>query len=436
MSISNSMQTGVSGLRANSTAVDRIADNIANANTDGYRRSFAQMVTTTTTSNTVVATNTTGGTTGLAAAGVKAVQGTDVSVDGVLRPTGRPTDLAISGSGFFVVSRNPDELVESNYRLTRAGSFLPDENGYLRNAAGYYLAGFPYNEDGTLGALDRNGFGDLQTVKVGDIQMNGSPTTAVTFGGNVPAQQTGLAVPGDPFLSSAEFFSPLGAAARLQFAWQPTGVANVWDVTVTDPAGATLGTANVTFNATGPEAGSPQAYTFTGFAGSDPATGQATVAVGTPAQNITLDFGAPGTFTGMTQFAGDYAPLTIGADGSQTGMLVRTEIDERGDVYGVFDNGLRRALYNIPLAEVPNPNGLLTADGNAFLLSRASGNLRLSNAEVGSAGSITAGALESSNVEVTRELTDLIQTQRAYSSNAKIITTADEMLDETLRIKR
>ncbi|MDP5333571.1 MAG: flagellar hook-basal body complex protein, partial [Paracoccaceae bacterium] len=201
MSISNSMQTGVSGLRANSTAVDRIADNIANANTDGYRRSFAQMVTTTTTSNTVVATNTTGGTTGLAAAGVKAVQGTDVSVDGVLRPTGRPTDLAISGSGFFVVSRNPDELVESNYRLTRAGSFLPDENGYLRNAAGYYLAGFPYNEDGTLGALDRKGFGDLQTVKVGDIQMNGSPTTAITFGGNVPAQQTGLAVPGDPFLS-------------------------------------------------------------------------------------------------------------------------------------------------------------------------------------------------------------------------------------------
>ena len=93
-------------------------------------------------------------------------------------------------------------------------------------------------------------------------------------------------------------------------------------------------------------------------------------------------------------------------------------------------------MFNIPLAEVPNPNGLLTTNGNAFLLSRASGNVRLSTADEGSAGSITAGALESSNVEVTRELTDLIQTQRAYSSNAKIITTADEMLDETLRIKR
>ncbi|HEY9022191.1 MAG TPA: flagellar hook protein FlgE [Paracoccaceae bacterium] len=426
MSISNAMQTGVSGLRANSTAVGRISDNIANANTDGYRRSFAQMVTTTTTSSG----------TGLAPAGVRAVQGTNVSLDGALRPTGRATDLAISGSGFFVVSRSPNELVESNYQLTRAGSFLPDENGFLRNAAGLFLSGYPYGEDGTLGAVDRNRFGDLESVRIGDVQMRGSPTTAITIGGNVPAQQTGLAAPGDPFLSSAEFFSPLGVSERLQFSWQPTAVANTWTVTVNDPAGVALGTVDVTFNAAGPNAGSPQTYVFTGFAGSDPATGQATVSVGVPAQTITLDFGAPDSFTGMTQFAGDYTPLSIGADGSETGMLVRTEIDERGDVYGVFDNGRRRALYNIPLAEVPNPDGLLTTDGNAFLLSRSSGPVRLSGASTGSAGTITAGALESSNVEVAQELTDLIQTQRAYSSNAKIVTTVDEMLDETMRLKR
>src|SRR5690606_17702263 len=161
-----------------------------------------------------------------------------------------------------------------------------------------------------------------------------------------------------PFLSSAEFFSPLGVSERLQFSWQPTAVANTWSVTVNDPAGVALGTVDVTFNAAGPNAGSPQAYVFTGFAASDPATGQATLAVGVPRQTITPGFGAAGSFTGMTQFAGDYTPLTIGADGSETGMLVRTEIDERGDVYGVFDNGRRRALYNIPLAEVPNPDGL------------------------------------------------------------------------------
>lgn len=429
MSISNAMQTGVSGLRANSTAVGRISDNIANANTDGYRRSFAQMVTTTTTSNS----------TGLAPAGVRAVQGTNVSLDGALRPTGQATDLAISGSGFFVVSRNPNELVESNYRMTRAGSFLPDENGYLRNAAGYYLSGFPYGEDGTLGAVDRNRFGDLQTVKIGDIQMVGSATTAITVGGNVPAQQTGLATPGDPFLSSAEYFTPLGVSERLQFSWQPTGTANQWEVTVSDSAGVDFGTVQVEFNASGADAGSPANYTILGaFPGFDTATGQATVDVGTPGnpQIVTIDFGAPDTFTGMTQFAGDYTPLKIGADGSGTGSLVRTEIDERGDVYGVFDNGMRKALYNIPLAEVPNPDGLTTTDGNAFLLSRSSGPVRLSGAGMGSAGTITAGALESSNVEVAQELTDLIQTQRAYSSNAKIVTTVDEMLDETMRLKR
>lgn len=425
MSISNAMQTGVSGLRANSTAVGRISDNIANANTDGYRRSFAQMVTTTTTSSG----------TGLAPAGVQAVQGTNVSLDGALRSTGRATDLAISGSGFFVVSRGPDELVESNYMLTRAGSFLPDENGNLRNAAGLFLAGFPYGEDGALGAVDRNRFGDLQTVNIGDVQMRGAPTTAITIGGNVPAQQTGLVPPGDPFLSSAEFFSPLGVAARLQFSWQPTDVPNTWEVTVTDPAGAALGTLGVTFNAEGPNAGTPT-YDNTNFPTFDVATGQVLVNVGVPAQPITLDFGAPDTFTGMTQFAGDYTPLRMGADGSETGMLVRTEIDEKGDVYGVFDNGRRRALFNIPLAQVPNPDGLLTTNGNAFMLSRSSGPMQLGTAGTGAAGTITAGALESSNVEVAQELTDLIQTQRAYSSNAKIVTTVDEMLEETMRLKR
>ncbi|MFT6533520.1 MAG: flagellar hook protein FlgE, partial [Limimaricola cinnabarinus] len=92
--------------------------------------------------------------------------------------------------------------------------------------------------------------------------------------------------------------------------------------------------------------------------------------------------------------------------------------------------------YNIPLAEVANPDGLLAADGNAYALSRSSGKFSLNQAGQGSAGTLTAGALESSNVEVAQELTDLIRTQRAYSSNAKIVTTVDEMLDETMRLKR
>ncbi|SDF34396.1 flagellar hook protein FlgE [Limimaricola pyoseonensis] len=435
MSISNAMQTGVSGLRANATAVGRISENIANANTDGYRRSFVQMVTSSTLSSAAAP----------APAGVRAMQSQDVSLEGALRATERPTDLAIGGNGFFVVTKQPNDPVEANYMLTRAGSFLPDENGNLRNAAGYYLAGFPYDQTASLGVIDRNQFEGMRTVNLGSLSQTGSPTAAMTVAGNLPGQQTGQADPGEPFLSSAEFYTPLGEAQRLQFSWQPTDQESTWDLSFAHEDGTQYGDVRVKFHNSGPLAGAPELYSngnSTAVAPSaftfDPATGTATLTIesGDAPQTVTVALGAPDEHSGMTQFAGDYSPLKITADGAESGVLVRTEIDERGDVYGVFNNGSRKPLYNIPLAEVANPDGLLATDGNAYLVSRASGNFRLSQAGEGSAGTLTSGALESSNVEVAQELTDLIQTQRAYSSNAKIVTTVDEMLDETTRLKR
>ncbi|WP_341213731.1 flagellar hook-basal body complex protein [uncultured Limimaricola sp.] len=435
MSISYAMQTGVSGLRANSTAVGRISENIANANTDGYRRSFVQMVTTSTLSDSA----------GISPSGVRAAQGADVKTGGAVRATGNSTDLAIGGSGFFVVSKEPNETDESAFMLTRAGSFLPDENGDLRNAAGYYLTGFPYDQTRSLGVIDRNQFGDLKTVNLGSLSQTGSPTEQMTVSGNIPAQQTGLAEAGEPFLSSAEYYSPLGEAERLQFSWQPTTTPSQWTLRMSGSDGASYGNITVDFHDSGPLAGAPLAYsaaTSTATAPAafafDPATGTATLTVdnGTEPQVIEVQLGAPDEHTGMTQFAGDYSALKIGADGAESGVLVRTEIDEKGDVYGVFNNGSRKPLYNIPLAEVANPDGLLAGDGNAYALSRSSGKFSLNQASAGSAGSLTAGALESSNVEIAQELTDLISTQRAYSSNAKIVTTVDEMLDETMRLKR
>ena len=435
MSISYAMQTGVSGLRANSTAVGRISENIANANTDGYRRSFVQMVTTSTLSNS----------SGVSPSGVRAAQGTDVSTDGAVRATNSSTDLAVGGAGFFVVSKQPNETNEANFFLTRAGSFLPDENGDLRNSAGYYLSGFPYDQTASLGVIDRNQFGDLQTVNLGSLSQTGSPTGNMTVSGNLPAQQSGLAEPGEPFLSSAEYYSPLGEAERMQFSWQPGAVDDQWRLTLSGADGAQYGEVTVDFHNSGPLAGAPRAYSAATSTATAPAgfafnaaTSTATLTIdnGTVPQTIKVSIGAPGTHTGMTQFAGDYSALKIGADGAESGVLVRTEIDERGDVYGVFNNGSRKPLYNIPLAEVANPDGLLAADGNVYALSRQSGKFSLNQAGQGSAGTLTAGALESSNVEVAQELTDLIRTQRAYSSNAKIVTTVDEMLQETTNLKR
>jgi flagellar hook protein FlgE len=428
MSINSAMQNGVSGLKANMTAVVNVSSNIANANTDGYRRSFAQMVSSTV-GSTVSASAPPGG--------VRAVQASEIDSDGQLRSTSNANDLAISGAGFFVVSKNPNDPSLSNYMLTRAGSFRPDENGDLRNAAGFYLSGFPLRHkresaghrpeflqrpvDHQCRVADRPGRGDLG---------NGDH-------GNLPSQQTGAAA-GAPFVSSASVFDPLGATQRLQFSWAPQATQNEWQLSIADEGGAPLGSVTVTFSDTGATPGAPAAYTgLTGLtsAGATPDDGLFDVDIGA-GQIVTLDFGSVGSYGGLTQFAGDYSPLDVVANGSSSGTLTRTEVTDNGDVFGVFDNGMRRPIFSIPLAMVPNPNGLIETNGNSYSLSSESGPLELSTASAGPTGTITSGALETSNVDIAEELTDLIQIQRAYSSNAKVVTTADEILDETMRIKR
>jgi len=434
MSISNAMASGVAGLLANSTAVERISYNIANADTVGYRRSFAQMVT----SGTSASGN------GASATGVQTSISHTNTRDGSYQATQIGSNLAISGNGFFAVSGSANGLGTKAPTFTRVGSFEPDELGFLRNAGGNYLLGFAYDANGNLGGIDRASTANLVPVNVAQRSVGGNPTGAMSLAGNLPSQETGLATPGDAFVSSAEFYNSLGEAERLSFSWQPGATKNQWELTVSDGT-TTYGSVTVDFHDSGALASTPATYsnvTSTATAPAafafDPATGQMTLTIdnGTTPQTITVDLGAPGSFDGMTQFAGDYSPLSAKADGAESGTLVRVEFDEAGDVYGVYDNGNRQALYSIPLATFANANGLLTSDNANFVTSLDSGNFYLSQAGTGSAGSLAAGGLESSNVDIATELTSLIQRQRAYSSNAKIITTADDMLDETIRLKR
>ena len=432
MTISSAFTTGVSGLQANSKAVGAISENIANANTVGYRRGFSMMVTTTASA--------------LGQTGVLSVVAEDqvkMGDPGGLISTGAPLDMAISGNGFFTVTVNPDEQRASNYLLTRAGSFLPDEDGNLVNAAGYYLAGYKFNSEGQLPEVDRNTFAQLQTVNVENISLSASPTSEISIFGNVPAQESGLATAGDPFISSTEYFTPLGGAQRLQFSWQPTTTINEWELTLSDGDSTDFGTVTVTFNDSGSAAGSPASYsnvTSSAVAPSifdfDTATGVATLTIddGGSTQTINVDVGAPDSFDGITQFSGDYVH-SFDKNGSGTGQLARTEIDE-GILYGVFTNGSRRPLYEIPLTVVENPYGLVENRGNTYAMSNESGDFQTLAANTSSAGTIIGGALEGSNVDIAQELTELIKVQRAYSTNAKVVTTVDEMMEETTRLKR
>ncbi|WP_375689967.1 flagellar hook protein FlgE [Pseudooceanicola sp. LIPI14-2-Ac024] len=430
MSVSNAMSSGVAGLLANSTAVERISYNIANANTVGYRRSFAQMV-------TAGSSNPTSS----QATGVKTSTTYTNDTDGSYQSTSVASNLAISGNGFFVVTQSLGGGAANVF--TRVGSFEPDADGFLRNAGGNYLLGFAYDDTGSLGSVDRGSFDSLVPINIGNQTIAGSATSAVSISGNLPSQETGAAA-GDPFVSSTEYYTALGAAERLSFSWQPGTTANQWTLTVSD--GTTdYGSVTVDFNDSGTLAGSPATYSGVTSLATAPAafafntaTGEMTLTIdnGTTPQTMTVDLGAPDTFDGMTQFAGDYSALNTEVDGAESGTLSRVEIDEYGDVWGVFDNGARKAMYSIPLATFTNPNGLLTSDNAYFAASGDSGDFTLSAAGQGEAGTINSGGLESSNVDIATELTQLIQRQRAYSSNAKIITTADEMLDEAVKLKR
>jgi flagellar hook protein FlgE len=151
---------------------------------------------------------------------------------------------------------------------------------------------------------------------------------------------------------------------------------------------------------------------------------------------IAITIGALGDGTVMTQLSDSFAPTAISKDGFPVGNMTSIEVDGNGFLRANFDTGITRTLYQIPLVDVPNPNGLLALDNQTYALSNESGSFFLWDAGDGPTGDVVGFALEESATDVAGELTQLIQTQRAYSSNAKVIQTVDEMLQETTNIKR
>ena len=153
-------------------------------------------------------------------------------------------------------------------------------------------------------------------------------------------------------------------------------------------------------------------------------------------QLIALDVGTPGFGDGLTQYSGSFFTSVIQQDGLSFGSFTGVTIDESGIVTALFDNGQQRDIYKLPVATFRNANGLKTQNGNAYLQTNHSGNVLLLEANAGGAGKIAPNSLESSTVDLAEEFTNMIITQRAYSANAKVITTADDMLEELIRIRR
>ncbi|RLL64040.1 flagellar hook protein FlgE [Paenirhodobacter hankyongi] len=445
MSISSSLNAGVAGLAANATRLATISDNIANSGTYGYKRATTDF------ESMVLAQTRNSGT--YSAGGVRASTGRLIDERGSIVSTANATDLAVSGRGFLPVASAAtyDKTQgEQPLMMTTTGSFHTDSDGVLRTDSGLVLLGWPANADGSIPTMPRDTVGGLVPVVINANQTAGDPTTAMNLGVNLPSSETGAGSSGDALPLSVEYFGNLGNSESLDITFTPTvpasGSSNEWTMvirdsaTIDDPATAAdesiMGEYTLVFDNTSVNGGTLASVSTLSGGTYDPATGTVSLGVAEGLQNITLTIGKIGDANGLTQLATDFAPTSITKDGSPVGNLTAVEIDDAGFIKATYDTGFIRTVYQIPLVDVPNPNGLSALDNQTFQVSPTSGSFFLWDAGDGPTGTIEGYAREGSAVDVAQELTNLIQTQRAYSSNAKVIQTVDEMLQETTNIKR
>lgn len=432
MTISSSLNASVAGLAANASRLAAISDNIANSATYGYKRMETDF------HSMVISSNQ--GT--YSAGGVRSTSQRLIDQRGSVVSTSNPTDLAVRGRGFLPVAAATEVNVDNGLQmmLTTTGSFRTDDEGFLRTSSGLVLLGWPALPDGSVPTYPRDTSAGLEPVQINVNQFSGDPTTRMSLGVNLPATETVAGAPGLPRELSVEYFGNLGTSESLQIEYQPTipatGASNAWTMTVRDTAspGTIIGEYSLTFDDGRTAGGTLASVTTVSGGGYDPATGSVIVNVAGGPMEISI--GRIGASDSVTQLSDSFAPVAISKDGSPVGNMTSVEVDANGFVYAYFDTGITRRIYQIPLVDMPNPNGMVALDNQTYATSPASGTFYLWDAGDGPTGDIVSYAREESATDVAGELTDLIQTQRAYSSNAKVIQTVDEMLQETTNIKR
>ena len=438
MSMSSAMSAGVSGLAANSIRLAAISDNIANSGTHGYKRVETDF-------NAFVVGQS-GGAGSYSAGGVGATTQRIIDEDGSLAVTSHPLDIAVSGRGLLPVTSAVGRNGNSGnlpLMMTQTGSFRIDAEGVLKTATGLVLMGWPAQADGSVPVMPRDTVGGLEPIRIDATQNVGDPTTEVSLGVNLPAIETSPDASGDPLNLKVEYFGNLGTSESLDITFVPdtsdaTGMSNTWVMEVRDsaldPASSLIGSYSITFDDSQAKGGSIASVTTISGGAYDPTTGAIGLTVAGGPMNLVI--GMPGEATGMRQLSGSFSTTNITKNGSPIGNLTTVEMDADGFLNATYDTGFVKTLYQVPLVDVPNPNGLVLAGSQAYVISSESGNFFLWDAGDGPTGSVQGYALEESTTDVAEELTHLIQTQRAYSSNAKIIQTVDEMLQETTNIKR
>ncbi|HRJ11875.1 MAG TPA: flagellar hook protein FlgE [Alphaproteobacteria bacterium] len=420
MSLFGALFTGVSALSSQSQSMAMISNNIANVNTVGYKRVYADF--------TSLVTGSGSGT--YAPGGVQARTLATTASQGILQQTSNATDIAISGNGFFVVRREPNDTQEVLY--SRAGSFSEDNSGYMRNTAGMVLYGWPLDSNGEIPASNSN-IGSLVPVNVSFLGGQTKATTSATLALNLNAgQATGATAP--HFTREITVYDTLGSAQTLSLEFVRTGT-NAWTMDVKDGNGDSL----LPDTTTVPDGiGDPVTVTFSSDGSIDEIAGVAATSLsvagiswgnGSSTQTIDLNL------ANLTQFDADYNVVNITQNGAELGLRTGVQIDRYGKVFATFSNGTTAQLFQLPLATFANPNGLKEQSGNAYSITTESGDYNLREAGASGSGLVAPNSLEGSNVDLADEFSKMIITQRAYSAGTKVITTADQMLQELLQTR-
>lgn len=444
MSLFGAMDTAVSGLTAQSSAFTNISDNVANSQTVGYKRVDTNFIDYLTTST---ASQNNSGAVATTPDYVNNVQGTITQTDNTL-------GLAIAGQGFFAVSQQSGEVnnipsFDAQQYYTRAGDFQMDKNGYLVNSAGNYLDGWPV--DPQTGAVNRN---TLTPIQVTQTVYNPVPTSTVTLAANLPATPaTGTATAAAPITSNIDVYDAHGTMHTVTLNWVQTAQ-DTWSVQVSSPddtAAADRGTADVDFGPTtsgnpvpsgtvghlAADGADPGTIAVSTYAANTAATMSFNTDFGSGAQSITINLGTFGQTNGVTQYAGTQYDLRgLTQNGVPPGAYSSVTTQANGNIVVNYDNGQSRTIAQVPVITFNDPNQLQRQNGQAYTASAQSGTPLADAAGVNGAGTLVTQSLESSNVDIATEFSKLIVAQQAYSANTKMITSADQMLQQTINMKQ
>jgi flagellar hook protein FlgE len=445
MGIFDALTTAVSGLQAQSFALQNISGNIANSQTVGYKETdtqFQDLV-----DNAALNQETAGG--------VFASSSSSNTVQGTLTAAASPTDMAVDGDGYFVVTQADNASGTTTtfngvQDYTRRGDFTLNSNGYLVNGAGYYLMGTPLNP--------ATGAATTSTPTVLQFNSDFLPaqaTTSITYQANLPETPSSSAyVPGDygtpapsagasitaaqntPFTAqsldggSVTAYDSDGNAVNVQFRWMQTGTSpSTWQMYYQTDSSATGSTAEWQ------NAGTPFVFNSSGAltspSGSSITLSNLTVN-GDNLGNVTLNYGPASGTSGLTQYAnssGDTQVTGVSQNGFAAGQLETLSVDTQGQIVGSFSNGQTVALADVTLATFNGEDSLQQLDGEAFAATPESGSPLFS-----ATGKVVGSELESSNVDIATQFSQLIVAQQAYSANAKVMTTADQMIQSLLTV--